>query len=155
MLVYCGASRAPCSGHLHQPVAIGTSPVSKVCICVRVLVRVLLGQQAGPVRFTVDGLAAAVFTPFHTDGSLNLATVAKKPVSPIAHSTLHDRHKQMNRRSHTTASLAADGVGAVFCCGTTGESLSLTVDERVALAAAWCVVSLPVFVLQCSHDIVR
>jgi N-acetylneuraminate lyase len=51
-------------------------------------------------------LVAATHTPFHADGSLNVAAVA----SQAAH-------------------LLKTGVSAVFIGGTTGESASLTVDE--------------------------
>src|SRR5690606_14641888 len=33
--------------------------------------------------------------------------------------------------------LVRDGVSGSFVCGTTGESLSLTLDERKAVAEAW------------------
>lgn len=60
------------------------------------------------------GLVAATHTPFHTDGELNLAAVEKQAQH------LHDRQ-----------------IAAVFICGSTGESHSLTVDERLALAHRW------------------
>jgi hypothetical protein len=33
---------------------------------------------------------------------------------------------------------AADGADGLFVCGTTGESVSLSTDERMQLAARWC-----------------
>jgi N-acetylneuraminate lyase len=60
------------------------------------------------------GLVAAPFTPFHADGSLNLDVIP-------AYARF----------------LRANGVGAAFVCGTTGEGLSLTLDERLAVAARW------------------
>ena len=60
------------------------------------------------------GLVAATHTPFHADGQLNLAAVAKQA-----------QHLQAN------------GVQIVFIGGTTGESSSLTVEERLALATRW------------------
>jgi len=60
------------------------------------------------------GLVAATHTPFHADGSLNLAAVEK-----------------------LAEHLARTGVRAAFIGGTTGESHSLTVDERLALARRW------------------
>ena len=60
------------------------------------------------------GLVAATHTPFHADGSLNLSVVEKQ-----------------------AAHLSANGVGAAFIGGTTGESHSLTTDERRALAQRW------------------
>ena len=59
-------------------------------------------------------LIAAVHTPFDTAGRLATGCVAAQA----------DR-------------LAATGVGGVFVGGTTGESLSLTLTERMDLAAAW------------------
>lgn len=60
------------------------------------------------------GLIAAPFTPFHPDRSLNLAAIP-------AYAEL----------------LRANGVGAAFICGTTGEGASLTVAERKLVAEAW------------------
>ena len=62
----------------------------------------------------LHGLVAATHTPFHADGSLNLAIVEKQAVH-----------------------LAASGVGFVFIGGSTGESASLTVQERQELAERW------------------
>ncbi len=59
-------------------------------------------------------LVAAVHTPFAADGSLNLTAVEAQA-------------------SH----LRKTGVGAVFVGGTTGESASLTVEERLALTERW------------------
>lgn len=60
------------------------------------------------------GLVAATHTPFHADGELNLSAVEKQAEH------LHN-----------------NGVKTVFIGGTTGESHSLTVDERLALAQQW------------------
>lgn len=62
----------------------------------------------------VTGLVAATHTPFHADGSLNLAIVEKQ----AAHLT------------HT-------GVSTAFIGGTTGESHSLSLAERQALSQRW------------------
>ncbi|MCC5839399.1 MAG: dihydrodipicolinate synthase family protein [Opitutales bacterium] len=62
----------------------------------------------------IRGLVAAPFTPFHADGSVDLAKIA-----PYA--------------NH----LSNDGVAGVFVCGTTGEGYSLSIDERMSVAAAW------------------
>src|SRR3954468_21447917 len=62
----------------------------------------------------LHGLVAATHTPFDAEGELNLAVVEKQ-----------------------AAHLLRVGVGAVFIGGTTGESHSLTVDERLALAKRW------------------
>jgi N-acetylneuraminate lyase len=62
----------------------------------------------------LTGLVAATHTPFHADGSLNLAVVEKQ-----------------------AAHLAATGVRYAFIGGTTGESSSLTLAERSALTGHW------------------
>ncbi len=72
------------------------------------------------------GLVAAPFTPFNSDRSLNLAVIPA--------------YVRMLREN---------GVAAAFVCGTTGESSSLTLAERQAVAAAWTKASdarLPVIV---------
>lgn len=65
-----------------------------------------------PSRFT--GLIAAPFSPFHPDGSLNLARVAEQ-----------------------AAVLVESGVRGAFVCGTTGECASLAAAERRSLAEEW------------------
>lgn len=60
------------------------------------------------------GLVAAPFTPFHPDRSLNLEVI------PAYARFLRD-----------------NGVSAAFICGTTGEGLSLTLDERLRVAERW------------------
>mmetsp|Transcript_16760 Transcript_16760/g.67624 ORF Transcript_16760/g.67624 Transcript_16760/m.67624 type:complete len:410 (+) Transcript_16760:62-1291(+) len=70
----------------------------------------------GPLR--IDGLVAAVHSPFDEDFALDLAAVPAQ-----------------------RAWLRATGVDWVYVGGTTGESLSLTTAERMALAEAWCDVS--------------
>lgn len=69
-------------------------------------------MSSAPLR--LQGLVAATHTPFHRDGSLNLAIVEKQ-----------------------AAHLAATGVSYAFIGGTTGESSSLTLEERRALAVRW------------------
>lgn len=59
-------------------------------------------------------LVAATHTPFRPDGSLHLPVVEKQ-----------------------AAHLLASGVRFAFIGGTTGESASLTVEERLALARRW------------------
>ncbi|MBI3874742.1 MAG: dihydrodipicolinate synthase family protein [Verrucomicrobia bacterium] len=66
------------------------------------------------IRFPITGLVAATHTPFHADGSLNLTIVEKQ-----------------------AAHLLANGVKFAFIGGTTGESSSLTVEERRSLAQRW------------------
>ncbi len=62
----------------------------------------------------LHGLVTATHTPFHGDGSLNPAAIEKQ----AAHLLLNDVH-------------------TVFIGGSTGESSSLTLDERRALALRW------------------
>lgn len=67
-----------------------------------------------PFATNLTGLIAAPFTPFDESGRLRLAGV-----EPIA------------------AHLAANRVAGAFVAGTTGEGLSMSVDERRELATAW------------------
>ncbi len=66
----------------------------------------------------LHSIVAATHTPFHADGSLNLGGVERQ-----------------------AAHLWAAGVRTVFIGGTTGESASLTLDERMELAVRWCEVA--------------
>lgn len=72
------------------------------------------GEQRGTSQRLLDGLVAATHTPFAGDGSLALEVVPRQ-----------------------AEHLLAQGVTKVFIGGSTGESLSLTVDERLALAERW------------------
>ena len=65
-------------------------------------------------RLKLTGLVAATHTPFHDDGSLNLSIVERQ-----AEHLLHD------------------GVTTAFIGGSTGESHSLNVDERLQLTTRW------------------
>jgi len=67
-----------------------------------------------PRRVALKGLVAATHSPFKTDGALNLAAVEQQAEHLI-------RHK----------------VATAFICGSTGESHSLTLDERRRLAQRW------------------
>jgi len=69
-------------------------------------------SSTAPLR--IDGLVAAVYSPFDSSGALNISVVTAQ-------------HNY----------LASTGVGWVFVSGTTGESVSLTVDERKRLVEAW------------------
>lgn len=60
------------------------------------------------------GLIAAPFTPFKPDRSINLDVIP-------AYARF----------------LRENGVSAAFVCGTTGEGLSLTLEERLAIAETW------------------
>jgi N-acetylneuraminate lyase len=61
-----------------------------------------------------EGLVAAPFTPLHEDRSLNL-----EPIGPYA------------------ALLHRSGVVGAFVCGSTGEGVSLTTEERMRVAERW------------------
>ncbi|MBM3888871.1 MAG: dihydrodipicolinate synthetase [Verrucomicrobia bacterium] len=64
------------------------------------------------------GLIAAPFTPMNDDGSVDLRRIEK-----------------------LAASLAANGVRGAFVNGSTGESMSLTVEERLQTAERWAAVA--------------
>lgn len=65
-----------------------------------------------PLKLT--GLVAAPHTPMHADGSLHPAMIAKQ-----------------------AQLLQESGVRGAFICGTTGESLSLSVSERMRVTEGW------------------
>lgn len=65
----------------------------------------------------LTGLVVATHTPFHADGSLNLAAVERQAAHLVAHK-----------------------IPYAFIAGTTGESSSLAVEERLALAERWMAV---------------
>ncbi len=71
---------------------------------------------------TPFSIIAAAFTPFHTDGTLDTATIATQ-----------------------AAALAVDGVDGAFVCGTTGEGAALTSEERRTVAAQWVAAAAPGF----------
>jgi N-acetylneuraminate lyase len=62
----------------------------------------------------LKGLIAAPFTPMFEDGSLNVGMIA-----PYA------------------AKLKNDGLNGVFVCGTTGEGMLMTPEERMTVAEQW------------------
>lgn len=62
----------------------------------------------------ITGLVAAPFTPMHVDGSVNFDVIG-----------IYAEH------------LINSGVKGAFVCGTTGESASLTLDERKQIAQQW------------------
>jgi N-acetylneuraminate lyase len=66
----------------------------------------------------IKGLIAAPFTPMHKDGSLNLDII------PVYYEMLK-----------------VNNVKGAFICGSTGEGVSLTVNERKAVAEAWAACS--------------
>lgn len=67
----------------------------------------------GYSRF-LTGLVAATHTPMHEDGRINLAII-----------------------EHQATSLATNPVTGAFICGSTGESHSLTLAERMSVAQRW------------------
>ncbi|HET7896085.1 MAG TPA: dihydrodipicolinate synthase family protein, partial [Flavisolibacter sp.] len=75
-------------------------------------------------RQKLHGLIAAPFTPMKTDGSLNLSII------PDYYEMLH-----------------ANGVTGAFICGSTGEGVSMTAAEKMAVAEEWasCTSSNPAF----------
>ncbi len=64
---------------------------------------------------TFNGFLAAPPTPMAEDGSLRLGLVERQ-----------------------AGALIANGVAGAFVCGTTGEGVSLSVDERMQVARRWC-----------------
>src|SRR5260370_19557609 len=66
------------------------------------------------MKSKLKGLIAAPFTPMNPDGSLNLNAIEQQ-----------------------AAALVADGVNGAFVCGTTGEGLSLSLEERMKVAERW------------------
>ncbi len=64
----------------------------------------------------LQGLIAAPFTPMHNNGSLNLELIP--------------RYYEM---------LKANGVTGAFICGSTGEGVSMSTKEKMAVAEAWAV----------------
>lgn len=62
----------------------------------------------------IEGLIAAPFTPFNGDGSLNTGLIP-------AYAT----------------KLKNDGLSGVFICGTTGEGMLMTPEERMEVAEKW------------------
>ncbi len=82
-------------------------------------------------RFWIEGIVPAVFTPLYPDGSLNLAQV-----SPIVERLVTQR------------------ASALYVCGATGEGVSLTREERMAVAESYLQAvagRIPVIV-QVGHD---
>jgi len=72
------------------------------------------------MKTRLSGLIAAPFTAMNADGSLNLGLIERQ-----------------------AAALAESGVNGAFICGTTGEGLSLTTDERLQVVERWMAVAMP------------
>src|SRR5262245_58810095 len=66
----------------------------------------------------LTGLIAAPFTALHADGSLNFDLI--------------------QRQANTLVENRVDGA---FICGTTGEGMSLSIDERLQVAEKWMAVA--------------
>jgi len=66
------------------------------------------------MKSRLTGLIAAPFTPMKADTSLNLELIPRQ-----------------------VESLAASGVNGAFICGTTGEGMSLSMDERLLVTETW------------------
>ena len=62
----------------------------------------------------LKGLIAAAFTPFTENGEMNYVMIPKM-----------------------ADSLSADGITGVYVCGSTGEGISCSVEERIQLMEAW------------------
>ena len=62
----------------------------------------------------ITGMIVAPHTPMHADGSVNLDLIQKQ-----------------------AELFARNGLAGVFICGTTGEGMSLTAAERMAVAERW------------------
>lgn len=69
------------------------------------------------MKLGLRGLLAAPHTPFDQAGDVNLAVVPRQ-----------------------VDALVRNGVAGAFVCGTTGEGLSLTIAERMAVLDAWLAV---------------
>lgn len=70
------------------------------------------------MKTRLEGLIAASFTPMNADGSVNLDLIGEQAMF-----------------------LHRNGVRGAFVCGTTGESMSLTMQERMDIAARWVALS--------------
>ncbi len=66
------------------------------------------------MKTRLEGLIAASFTPMNADGSVNLDLIGEQAMF-----------------------LHRNGVQGAFVCGTTGESMSLTMQERMDIAERW------------------
>lgn len=76
----------------------------------------LKSEMAPVTEKRLSGLVAATFTPLTPEGDINLSVI----------------------KSYIDYLVEKQGVKAIFVNGTTGESMSLTVAERKALAKEWC-----------------
>jgi len=72
------------------------------------------------MKSRLTGMIAAPFTALNGDGSLNLAMIERQAIA-----------------------LVENSVSGAFICGTTGEGLSLTTNERLQVAERWMAVAPP------------
>ena len=80
-----------------------------------IFMAMMVSVSAAVEPLRINGLVAAVFTPFDSDLELDTSVVPAQ-----------------------WEYLQATNVSWVFVAGTTGESVSLTTEERQALTTAWC-----------------
>jgi len=80
------------------------------------IIELKLAKNMDPqiASFKVTGLCAANFQSFNPDGTVDLLAIS---------SHISELHKQ--------------GVSSVFVCGTTGESLKMSVTERKSVLSGW------------------
>ncbi|XP_072245795.1 N-acetylneuraminate lyase [Leuresthes tenuis] len=76
----------------------------------------MMSTMATAADRNLTGLVAATFTPFTQEGEVNLSQIGP----------------------YIDYLTKKQGVKNIFVNGTTGESMSLTVEERKVLAEAWC-----------------
>ena len=72
------------------------------------------------MNLQLRGLLAAPHTPFDMAGDVNLSVIPMQ-----------------------AAALVRNGVAGAFVCGTTGEGLSLTLSERMAVLDTWLAATPP------------
>ncbi len=86
------------------------------------------------MREHIEGLIAAPYTAMHDDGGLNIGMIEKQ-----------------------AACLHRNGVSGGFVCGTTGQSMSLTEQERIDVAREWARVAPDGFkvIVHVGHDSVE
>ncbi|MBU4199469.1 MAG: dihydrodipicolinate synthase family protein [Verrucomicrobia bacterium] len=83
------------------------------------------------MRLHLSGLIAAPFSPMHEDGRIDLAAI-----------------------EHYARLLAEAGVMGAFVCGSTGESHSLSTQERMQIAESWMKAAGPnlAVIIQVGHN---
>ncbi|KAJ8418997.1 hypothetical protein AAFF_G00004960 [Aldrovandia affinis] len=97
-------------------IRVMTSAPPLTIISLRVDGDLTLPTMASHVHKKLTGLVAATFTPLTTEGEINPSVIGP----------------------YIDYLIDKQGVRNVFVNGTTGEGISLSVDERKRLAAEWC-----------------